>query len=97
MIRSLTLGLALLASLAGCATTTHKVEAAVDCGGICKRYQSCFAKDYDVEGCTNTCRRKAAEDIDHRRKADKCMACIDERSCTNATFACATECLSIVP
>lgn len=95
MLKPLTLGFFLLSGF-GCAVT-QKVEAAVDCAGICNRYQSCFDKDYDVDGCATKCRRKAGEDADYRRKADVCMACIDQRSCTNATFACATECLSIVP
>ena len=87
MIRMLCVGLVMLS---GCAVV-QKVESAIDCGGICERYKSCFDSDYDTGACAASCRRKASEDADYRRKADMCMACIKERSCTKATFACAAD------
>ncbi len=95
MIRPLTLGFFLLSGF-GCAVT-QKVDAALDCNGICDRYKSCFDNDYDASACAASCRNKASEDTSFRRKADVCNACIHERSCTQATFACAAECISVVP
>jgi hypothetical protein len=85
---------ALLAS--GCAVV-QKVDTAIDCNGICERYKSCFSGDYDVSACASRCRASASKDADFRRKADMCNACISERSCVAATFACGTECVSVVP
>ena len=30
-------------------------------------------------------------------RIDDCQECVDDRSCANATFACATQCVGIVP
>jgi hypothetical protein len=73
------------------------IDAAVDCQGICSRYQSCFDNDYDVTSCADRCRNNAGSDTDYKRKADVCNACISNRSCSGATFNCASECASIVP
>jgi len=72
-------------------------EAAFDCHQVCSRYESCIDSDYDVSECRDRCRDKAKEDDTWKDKADACESCIDDRSCTSATFACATECLGIVP
>ncbi|PZR08612.1 MAG: hypothetical protein DI536_24215 [Archangium gephyra] len=93
MFRTLTL---VLFMLSGCAVV-QKVDTAIDCNGICERYKSCFDSDYDTSACATSCRNKASESADFRRKADMCMACIQERSCTKATFACASDCFSVVP
>ncbi|MFZ5444771.1 MAG: hypothetical protein ACOZQL_32565 [Myxococcota bacterium] len=89
---------ALLSSwlLTGCAVV-QKVDTALDCKGICERYQSCFDSSYDTAACAARCRASASEQPDFRRKADMCMACISERSCVQATFACVSECVSVVP
>ena len=84
------------AAVSGCAVV-QKIDSVIDCNGICDRYQSCFDKDYDTSACAAKCRKAASEDADFRRKADMCMACISERSCVQATFACVSECVSVVP
>jgi hypothetical protein len=75
----------------------QKVESAIDCNGICDRYASCFDKKYDTSDCASRCRASASANPDFRRKADVCNACITDRSCVAATFACVTECVSVVP
>ncbi|MBS1149360.1 MAG: hypothetical protein H6Q89_1058 [Myxococcaceae bacterium] len=88
------LGLVLL--LSGC-VVVQKVDTAIDCHGVCSRYQSCFESTYDVSACELRCRDASSTDGDYRRKADMCNACISERSCASATFACVVECAAIVP
>lgn len=68
-----------------------------DCQSVCSRYQSCFDSNYDVSACRNRCKDKADADKEFERKADACETCIDDRSCTDATFKCTTQCASIVP
>lgn len=80
----------------GCALV-QKIDTAIDCGGICARYASCFDSKYDTSACESRCRKSASKDSDYRRKADMCNACISERSCASAGFGCATECISVVP
>ena len=80
----------------GCAVV-QRVDTAIDCNGICARYASCFNKGYDTNACEDRCRASARADPAFRRKADVCNACITERSCVEATFACVTECVSVVP
>lgn len=84
-----------VAVLSGCAVV-QKVDNAFDCGAICDKYKACFNGDYDTGVCAARCREKS-DDADFRRKADVCNACITERSCTSATFNCATSCASVVP
>jgi len=73
------------------------VDRIADCHQICDRYQSCFDDDYDRGACRSRCSDMAEEDREFERKVDSCETCIDDRSCTAATFACATECAGIVP
>ena len=75
----------------------QRVESAIDCNGICSRYASCFDKGYDTDACASRCRASARDDTDFRHKADSCNLCITERSCVAATFACVTQCVSVVP
>jgi hypothetical protein len=96
--RSLALLLALAA--AGCGPTRSLVQAidsAVDCHGICKRYQACFSASYDVGACESRCKDGAGKDADVRRKVEKCAECITDKACTSATFSCALSCGSVVP
>lgn len=76
----------------GCAPADN----AVDCQGICNRYQECFDENYDVGDCTERCVDDASNE-GYATQADECDACIDDKSCTSATFNCATECAGIVP
>jgi hypothetical protein len=83
--------------LAGVVSSCGTADEAFDCQAVCSKYQECFNNSYDVGACRSRCRDKAAADTDYKRKADTCHACIGERSCTSATFACASDCGSIVP
>jgi uncharacterized protein YceK len=96
MIRNLLGVLAVALVTSGCAVV-QRVETAIDCNGICERYASCFDSKYDVSACAARCRSEARKEPDFRRKADMCNTCISERSCVAATFACVTECASVVP
>lgn len=87
---------ALLVTVTGSCAVAQTVDAAIDCHGICERYASCFDSTYDVSACASRC-RSASGRPDFRRRADMCNACISQRSCVAATFACATECVSVVP
>ena len=91
---------AALAGLLGCAPTQSVVQtigSAIDCNGICNRYQTCFDSKYDVSACASRCRDSAGKDDDYRRKADKCYGCLNDKACAQATFSCALECLAVVP
>jgi hypothetical protein len=81
-----------VASMPAC----DKVEHAYDCNQICDRYQECLNSDYDTDACASRCRDKA-DDTDYGNHAEDCQACIDDKSCVNATFSCASECAGIVP
>lgn len=87
------LGLGVLAGGASC----DKADEIFDCQSVCSKYKECIQSDYDVGGCRSRCSEKSEKDTDFRRKADVCEACISNRSCTGATFNCATECAGIVP
>jgi hypothetical protein len=76
----------------GCKTADN----AVDCQGICDRYQECFDESYDVSDCTERCLDDASNE-GYDTQADACDACIDDKSCASATFNCATKCAGIVP
>jgi hypothetical protein len=72
-------------------------EELFDCQSVCSRYQTCFDKNYDVGACRSRCKENSDKDQDFKRKADSCQACIDDRSCSSATFNCATSCVGVVP
>lgn len=73
------------------------VDNAVDCRAICKRYADCFNSSYDVASCESRCKSNAANDGDYAHKVDVCSTCIDDQSCTSATFNCGGSCGNIVP
>jgi hypothetical protein len=83
--------------VASAATTSgcSDVENAYNCDQICDRYQDCFDADYDADACQTRCEDNA-EDAGFADKAESCEACIDDRSCSGS-FACAAECVGIVP
>ncbi len=68
-----------------------------DCQQICDKYASCYDKSYDVSACRSHCDDSAKNDKDFDNKVDNCENCLDGKSCTDATFSCATECVGIVP
>jgi hypothetical protein len=88
----LALALGLFAS-AGC----DEVDAAFDCHQVCERYQDCFDSNYDVGACRERCRMRSEQDSSTRAAADACEACIDDMSCSAATFSCTDDCISVVP
>jgi hypothetical protein len=88
------LGLCLAGALtAGCDHITN----AIDCHGICQRYADCFDKSYDTGACENRCKGNANSDKDQMSKVEQCNDCIDDKSCSDATFKCAVQCTGIVP
>jgi hypothetical protein len=87
-------------ALLSCAQTqgvVQKIDSAIDCHGICSRYETCFDRKYDVAACESRCRETAAQDGNYRRKADACDECITDKACTSATFSCGVECVAVVP
>lgn len=85
------------AALVGCSDTIDEATNRIDCHQVCKRYADCFKSDYDVDGCSDKCENSADDDAARERKLEACDACIDDRSCNEAAFNCADECLGIVP
>lgn len=83
--------------LVACSDTVDEVQAHFDCHSICQRYADCFNADYDVDGCQDKCENSADDNDARQGKIDSCADCIDDRSCTSATFNCADACAGIVP
>ena len=73
------------------------IKNAVDCHGICTRYQSCFDANYDTGACEKRCRDNANHDDNYADTVDRCHGCIDDKSCASATFNCGAPCASVVP
>jgi hypothetical protein len=80
------------AGFVGC----DKADAIFDCQSVCSRYRDCFNSSYDVSKCRNDCRASSEQDSNFRQKADSCEKCINDKSCAG-TFACAAECVGVVP
>jgi len=80
----------------GC-DAADEIEAEIDCNSVCSRYSDCFNEDYDISECQDRCEDSIDRGDLAQSDLDECENCIDDRSCTDATFSCATECLSIVP
>ena len=78
-------------------TACESVDNAIDCGQVCTTYSDCFDSEYDVEACTDDCEAEASEDDDFENKLESCESCIEDQSCTEATFSCAGSCIGIVP
>ena len=87
----------LLAVLGACSDTVDDITNNIDCHSVCKRYADCFNADYDVDGCSDRCDNSADSDAERQRKLRACNSCIENRSCTETTFVCATDCAGIVP
>jgi hypothetical protein len=68
-----------------------------DCESVCSRYKNCFDSTYDVGTCRSRCKDKADKDTSFQQKADACNSCIDDKSCSEATFKCASACAGVVP
>jgi hypothetical protein len=80
----------------GC-DAADEIEAEIDCQSVCDRYAECLDSDYDVSACQSSCEDSVDTGDLSQSDLDDCENCIEDRSCANATFACATECVGIVP
>lgn len=74
-----------------------EADRVTDCQDICSRYSDCYDSAYDVSACRDRCDDAASDSETFDQKVDTCENCLDDRSCTSATFGCATECGGIVP
>jgi hypothetical protein len=88
---------AVLVGFSACSDATDPITNKIDCSSVCNRYKDCFDSNYDVDACKSKC-EDDAEDSDKRQdKLDACDDCIDDESCSSATFKCAADCVGIVP
>jgi hypothetical protein len=85
----------LFVAFAATAPACTEAENAYNCDQICDRYKDCFDANYDADACQSSCEDKA-DDAGFAEKASDCESCIDDKSCTGS-FACADECVGIVP
>jgi hypothetical protein len=83
--------------LVGCSDTVDEISNSIDCHGVCQRYADCFDADYDVDGCADRCENSADNSENRERRLEMCDACIDDRSCSEATFSCTDDCVGVVP
>lgn len=96
-MRSVYLAVVAVCASAGFAACGN-VDKHIDCNKICNEYKDCYDEGYDVDECEDRCNNYASDDNDERQAhADECESCIDDKSCTEQAFSCATECESIVP
>ncbi|HET9954880.1 MAG TPA: hypothetical protein VFQ61_10265 [Polyangiaceae bacterium] len=93
-VLAITLSVAAL-SIVGC-SAADKVENKISCNSVCNRYKDCFDSDYDVDACSDRCEAETNADEDKDRRLEVCKACIDDRSCSSATFNCATDCAGVI-
>ena len=93
------LGLSLVLGVVsgGCSEAVDDITNRVDCHKVCQRYADCFNAEYDVDGCSDRCESAADSSEDREARLETCDSCIDERSCSSATFSCADDCVGIVP
>jgi hypothetical protein len=87
--------LSMIAVFAVTAPACSTIENKYNCDQICDRYADCFDANYDTDACQSDC-EDAADDSGFADHAEDCQNCIDDRSCTGS-FACADECVGIVP
>lgn len=81
---------------AGACGAAEEIEEEIDCASICQRYADCFDADYDISECRDSCEDQVDNGDVSNADLDQCDECIDDRSCTDATFSCAGECASIL-
>lgn len=91
-----TLTLVFIGALSALVSGCGAAENAIDCHGICTRYQTCYDKDYDTKTCETRCRANANSDQDFMSKTDTCSNCLGAKDCASATFNC-PSCIGIVP
>lgn len=94
MKRLMLAGFVALLAAAGCDPVTN----AIDCHGICDRYNTCYDKNYDTGACETRCRNNANSNSDYMQESQTCSACLDNnKDCASTTFNCVGECSGIVP
>ena len=79
------------------AAACSDVETKIDCASVCNRYKDCYDKDYDTSDCKSRCDDYADDSTPRQDRLDACDDCMDDKSCTAATFACAAKCVGILP
>ena len=94
LVLSLAIGVAVSG---GCSEAVDDITNRVDCHSVCQRYAGCFNAEYDVDGCADRCESAADSSEDREARLETCDSCIDDRSCSSATFSCADACVGIVP
>jgi hypothetical protein len=87
--------LCVVAAIMGCGAV-DEVENTLTCRQVCDRYKECFDSDYDVDECADSCEEEASADEDEDRRLERCDSCIDDRSCSEAVFNCATDCAGVI-
>lgn len=80
--------------LVGCG---GRLEDRLNCRQACDRYADCLDSDYDVGACIDRCTDRAEESEEYSRRVDVCESCLEDRSCSEATVACAVDCADVVP
>jgi len=80
------------AAFGACSDATDPVVTKIDCASVCNRYQECYNSNFDDDKCKDDC-ENLAEDSDVKQdQLDACDDCMDDTSCTAATYKCATAC-----
>ena len=74
-----------------------EADETIDCAKICNKYDDCIDEDTDIGACIDKCEDTADRSDDAADQADACESCIDDRSCTGATFNCALQCAPFLP
>jgi hypothetical protein len=73
-----------------------EAERTYDCAQICSKWADCHDEDLDETDCVDKCEDEGDADADFEMKANECEACLDDSSCTEATFECATDCAGVI-
>lgn len=90
-------GLALVALLGALAMTgCGEANRLYDCTKICNKYSDCINDDIDKAECVDRCEDEGDADPDFEEQADACEKCLDDKSCTEATVECATNCAWVI-
>ncbi|MDQ3034863.1 MAG: hypothetical protein M3Y87_20805 [Myxococcota bacterium] len=81
----------------GCSNPVDEIDEEVDCANVCDRYRDCYDASYDTGACRDRCGTMTDAASGDPHAADACDACLDDRSCIEATFTCTSECSGILP
>jgi hypothetical protein len=77
--------------------TVNNIDEATDCDQVCARYADCFDSQYDEAACRSRCENRAAMVSGFADELDVCETCMDDKSCSEASFNCSDACDQIVP